>query len=242
MSGWPWPQARSYRLRRRRRSVPVGDEAGEPPRAVVGERAGRALGVEVGVRRQLRHVGRPLPARPRRLRPADEVGHPLGQPAGSIRCGLRRGRRSEKARGATRFAVPSRSSPRLPARTRCAGRRSRRRCRTRRPPARGTARRMRWRRRRCHGASRRPRMRSRRGDGVVHGGRDAVEQRLCRRTAEADEFDRAAVGDWSPCSKPPPTRWAWRQEQGRAPGGRTCRRASPPRSARRSAAGPAVVV
>ncbi len=150
---------------------------------------------------------------------ADEVGHPLGQPAGCVRRGLSHGLRSEKARAATRFAVPSRSSSAPGANT------------------------MRW--PTVAAAISDPPSRQRaellvgavatttmsRGQSVAP---EAVTARTHRpwrqrpepaavvsRAAEADEFDRAAVRDGRRARSHRRCWWALRQEQGRAPRGRT---------------------
>ena len=65
----------------------VGDEAGEPPCAVVCQRALRPRRIQIGVGRQ-RQRHRQRVGGHRGLRPGDEVGHPFGEPSGRIRGGF----------------------------------------------------------------------------------------------------------------------------------------------------------
>ena len=116
-------------------AVPIGHKAGEPPGPVVCERAGRSHGVQVGVGRQPRDLGCQAGARQRRRRPVPRSRRRLRSATGVRPPPYQRGRRSERAHGATQFATRHRSSQRPPARRRCAGRWSRRRCRSRRPPS-----------------------------------------------------------------------------------------------------------
>ena len=116
--------------------VPVGDEPAEPPRPVVGERAGRRPRCPDRRRSAAARARRPPRPGSGAAGRADEVGDALGQPARRVgrRVGARR--RSERARGATRFATTASLIAAAPGREDDPlGRWSRLRCRSRRPPS-----------------------------------------------------------------------------------------------------------